>query len=723
MAHIITDNKHYHDIAQAINDKMGTPNVEYTPSEMATAIANIETDKTGDATAVASDILANKTAYAKGTKLTGTIATKSDSGNVTLNDTTTSKSYAAGYYPNAHGATHTTVNIPDPTMSFDANTKKVSASGSWTKGFTTDSSYSNTYTVTLDNAKAVTGNASLNNAATSGVTYTENTANATVIPAEGALYINAGYIGNTKITLGHMIPDDTNYTNAGVGHILSGYEAYDTTGKKLIGTIATITPTFDGGGLTKGTASGGDLSGGGLTAGAGEAATVTQGEVTPSVGGTGVNSTSQSTYGLTTTKPSGTDGTNFLTFDPGASVTKNNTVHGRGSVSRAAVTRSAFSQKVTRGAVLYNGAATGYVNKADDTQALAADTTGTTVSLAADNTTIGQTSGTSNWSSDLTSNPSIAGGTNWYVPVVTASATAGTASATAGSTSVSGLTSGTYSTSNATSYYITATGGNASATGGSASVGKGITAGATANGTSTGTKTGSSSTVYLVKGTVTNNTSGGTSSGTINRGSQIKIGKGYYPDDLYYQAQSDAHSSYTPSSTYFQTSTSGAVSGAKINANQYATSDYYVKSTSASKSGGTVSWGSGWISSGSSTVTRSDLGITDKAAATYNTSTSDQTISSGNYLTGTQTIKAVTTSGIDAANIKEGVTIKVGDANNAGRIKSVTGTLKEYKTAAFATSSSKGVYAGGYINANEGGSVSGNTWTTTGTISGSNLTL
>ena len=55
---------------------------------------------------------------------------------------------------------------------------------------------------------------------------------------------------------------------------------------------------------------------------------------------------------------------------------------------------------------------------------------------------------------------------------------------------------------------------------------------------------------------------------------------------------------------------------------------------------------------------------TAKAAATYNTSTSDQTIPSGQYLTGTQTIKAVTTANISAANVKDGVTVKVGDADD-----------------------------------------------------------
>lgn len=41
----------------------------------------------------------------------------------------------------------------------------------------------------------------------------------------------------------------------------------------------------------------------------------------------------------------------------------------------------------------------------------------------------------------------------------------------------------------------------------------------------------------VAEGTITNNTTGGVSSGTINAGQQIKIGKGYYADDVYYQAQ------------------------------------------------------------------------------------------------------------------------------------------------------------------------------------------
>lgn len=67
--------------------------------------------------------------------------------------------------------------------------------------------------------------------------------------------------------------------------------------------------------------------------------------------------------------------------------------------------------------------------------------------------------------------------------------------------------------------------------------------------------------------------------------------------------------------------------------------------------------------------------ISNKAAATYNTSSSDQVISSGVYLSGNQTIKAVTTSNVTAANVKYNVVAKVGDVNDDDRIVGVTGTF------------------------------------------------
>lgn len=84
----------------------------------------------------------------------------------------------------------------------------------------------------------------------------------------------------------------------------------------------------------------------------------------------------------------------------------------------------------------------------------------------------------------------------------------------------------------------------------------------------------------------------------------------------------------------------------------------------------------GYISSGTAGNSSVSLtaNVTTQAAQTLYPSTSDQTINSGRYLTGNQTVKAVTTSNLTAENIKSGVTVTVGDSSNASRVASVTGT-------------------------------------------------
>ena len=86
---------------------------------------------------------------------------------------------------------------------------------------------------------------------------------------------------------------------------------------------------------------------------------------------------------------------------------------------------------------------------------------------------------------------------------------------------------------------------------------------------------------------------------------------------------------------------------------------------------------SGYISS--KTISYSHQ-LTTLSAQTIYPSTADQTIASYRWLTGTQTIKSVTTSNLTAANIKSGVVVRVGDANNAGRISTVTGTYQPSPT-------------------------------------------
>lgn len=67
--------------------------------------------------------------------------------------------------------------------------------------------------------------------------------------------------------------------------------------------------------------------------------------------------------------------------------------------------------------------------------------------------------------------------------------------------------------------------------------------------------------------------------------------------------------------------------------------------------------------------------MTEKSAASYNPSTSDQTINANQYLAGAQTIKKVTTSNLSAQYIAAGVTVKVGCEEDDDAIASVTGTL------------------------------------------------
>lgn len=67
--------------------------------------------------------------------------------------------------------------------------------------------------------------------------------------------------------------------------------------------------------------------------------------------------------------------------------------------------------------------------------------------------------------------------------------------------------------------------------------------------------------------------------------------------------------------------------------------------------------------------------ISSLAAATYNPSTANQIINSTQYLAGAQTISAVTTANLTAANVASGVTVTVGCSSDPDCVASVTGTL------------------------------------------------
>lgn len=65
-----------------------------------------------------------------------------------------------------------------------------------------------------------------------------------------------------------------------------------------------------------------------------------------------------------------------------------------------------------------------------------------------------------------------------------------------------------------------------------------------------------------------------------------------------------------------------------------------------------------------------------QVAQTITPTTTDQTIASGKYLTGTQTIEGIVCTNLTAANIANGVTVKIGTATDDDSVASVTGTLQ-----------------------------------------------
>lgn len=100
---------------------------------------------------------------------------------------------------------------------------------------------------------------------------------------------------------------------------------------------------------------------------------------------------------------------------------------------------------------------------------------------------------------------------------------------------------------------------------------------------------------------------------------------------------------------------------------------------------------------------------TAKAAASYGVSSSDQTIASGQYLTGAQTIKAVAIDGISAENVKHGVGVKVGDADDDDAIIGVTGTFTGASTVSSGqTAATAGQILSGYSAWVDGAEVKGN---------------
>lgn len=149
-------------------------------------------------------------------------------------------------------------------------------------------------------------------------------------------------------------------------------------------------------------------------------------------------------------------------------------------------------------------------------------------------------------------------------------------------------------------------------------------------------------------------------------GDTVTVPAGYYESSASKSVASG--SAATPATTITATPTisvnsSTGVITASVNASQ---------SVTPTVSAGYVSAGT----AGTITASGSDTEqMSVQAAQTIHPSTTDQTIASGRYLTGNQTIKAVTVSGLSASNILSGVTVKIGDSTDDDCVASVSGSV------------------------------------------------
>lgn len=106
--------------------------------------------------AKASQILDGYQVYDGDGKIVSGAMTNNGAYNGTLNSVTTSITIPSGYHNGSGVISHTTVAIPAPTMTFNSATGVLTASGNWTRGFTTNSTYTSTYSFTIRSAANLT---------------------------------------------------------------------------------------------------------------------------------------------------------------------------------------------------------------------------------------------------------------------------------------------------------------------------------------------------------------------------------------------------------------------------------------------------------------------------------------------------------------------------------------------------------------------------------------